>query len=136
MWVPFSCMLSSALEATTGPCLPVRGAPWAPGWALLAPEPQRLASALAGHESTADICLAAPGKRLAMGTGAFQSVWVRKDRHMLQEESIVFGPFRFGLTTARLWREEQAIPLRGTRCVWVLRGGMACGTKHPWHNRS
>ena len=39
---------------------------------------------------------------------------------MSQEESIVFGPFRFGLTTARLWRAEQAISLRA-RAQAVLR---------------
>ena len=31
---------------------------------------------------------------------------------MQQEEHIVFGPFLFGLTTERLWREEREIPLR------------------------
>src|SRR5215510_13634419 len=39
---------------------------------------------------------------------------------MQQEEHIVFGPFRFGLTTERLWREEQEIPLRA-RAKAVLR---------------
>src|SRR5262245_61856415 len=39
---------------------------------------------------------------------------------MRQEEHIVFGPFRFGLTTEGLWREEQEIPLRA-RAKAVLR---------------
>ena|SRR5215813_1354084 len=34
----------------------------------------------------------------------------RKDLGGRQEEHIVFGPFRFGLTTERLWREEWEIP--------------------------
>ena len=39
---------------------------------------------------------------------------------MQQEEHIVFGPFLFGLTTERLWREEREIPLRA-RAKAVLR---------------
>jgi DNA-binding winged helix-turn-helix (wHTH) protein/predicted ATPase len=39
---------------------------------------------------------------------------------MQQEEHIVFGPFRFGLTTERLWREEREISLRA-RAKAVLR---------------
>jgi DNA-binding winged helix-turn-helix (wHTH) protein/predicted ATPase len=51
---------------------------------------------------------------------AFDGVLEQKDLGMQQEEYIVFGPFRFGLTTERLWREEREIPLRA-RAKAVLR---------------
>jgi DNA-binding winged helix-turn-helix (wHTH) protein len=51
---------------------------------------------------------------------AFDGVLAQKDLGMQQEECIVFGPFRFGLTTERLWREEREIPLRA-RAKAVLR---------------
>ena len=51
---------------------------------------------------------------------AFDVVLERKDLDVRQEEQIVFGPFRFGLTTERLWIEEREIPLRA-RAKAVLR---------------